>query len=130
MVTYPLYLLLTHCFFTGANFNFSTKAMREEGGIKHIEDAVCKLSKRHMEHLVKYDPKGGMDNVKRLTGHHDTTVIHEFAHGVADRSLSVRVLESTFGLGLGHLQDRRPAANCDAYAVMEALTRTIVIDEV
>ena len=31
----------------GAHCNFSTKAMREEGGMEHIEAAIEKLRKRH-----------------------------------------------------------------------------------
>ena len=32
---------------TGAHCNFSSKAMREKGGMTHIEGAIEKLRKRH-----------------------------------------------------------------------------------
>lgn len=36
---------------TGAHTNFSTKEMREEGGMSAIEAAIEKLSKTHAEHI-------------------------------------------------------------------------------
>jgi glutamine synthetase len=39
----------------GAHTNFSKKEMREEGGLKHIEDAIEKLSKRHQKHIQVYE---------------------------------------------------------------------------
>jgi len=33
--------------------------MREEGGIKAIEAAIEKLSKKHDKHIKAYDPRGG-----------------------------------------------------------------------
>ena len=31
--------------------------------------------------------------------------------------------------GKGYLEDRRPSSNCDPYRVIEALVRTIVLDD-
>lgn len=38
----------------GLHSNFSTKEMRVEGGMKHIEAAIKKLEGRHMEHIAVY----------------------------------------------------------------------------
>mgnify|MGYP002620685753 CR=1 FL=1 len=46
----------------GLHTNFSTKDMREEGGMKHIEAAIKKLEARHAEHIAVY----GEENEKRL----------------------------------------------------------------
>ena len=35
---------------------------------RYIEEAIEKLSKRHQYHIRAYDPKGGLDNARRLTG--------------------------------------------------------------
>ena len=43
----------------GAHTNFSTKAMREEGGLTAIEAAIDKLSRHHIRHIKAYDPNEG-----------------------------------------------------------------------
>lgn len=69
----------------GAHTNVSTKEMRAEGGIEVIKIAIEKLSKNHEAHIRAYDPHGGKDNERRLTGHHETSSITEFRSGVANR---------------------------------------------
>lgn len=112
----------------GAHANFSTEAMRQEGGMKAIEAAIEKLSKRHKEHLQAYDPQGGEYNKLRLTGRLETSSIEKFTWGVADRSGSVRVSRSVADEGKGFLEDRRPASNMDPYAVCNKILRTTLID--
>lgn len=65
----------------GAHCNISTKAMREKGGITAINAAIEKLSKCHEKHIKAYDPNGGKDNERRLTGKHETSSIHDFSAG-------------------------------------------------
>lgn len=65
----------------GAHTNVSTKAMREKNGITAINEAVEKLSKCHLKHIQAYDPNGGKDNERRLTGKHETSSIHDFSAG-------------------------------------------------
>ena len=105
----------------GAHTNFSTKTMREEGGIKIIEEACEKLSKKHTEHMAVY----GAHNEERMTGLHETCKIDEFRHGVSDRSASVRIPMATAKDGKGYLEDRRPAANMDPYLVCGKLIETV-----
>lgn len=38
-----------------------------------------------------YDPHGGTDNLRRLTGRHETSNIDQFSWGVANRAASVRI---------------------------------------
>lgn len=71
----------------GLHSNFSTKEMRVEGGMKHIEAAIKKLEGRHMEHIAVY----GEGNEKRLTGRHETGAIDQFSYGVANRGASIRI---------------------------------------
>jgi len=108
----------------GCHANFSTKSMREDGGLAHIEAAIEKLSRRHREHINVYDPRGGKDNERRLTGKHETSSINLFSAGIANRSCSIRIPRQVGEEGKGYLEDRRPASNCDPYAVTEALVRT------
>ncbi|CAB3360531.1 Hypothetical predicted protein [Cloeon dipterum] len=76
---------------TGAHTNFSTEATRAENGIIEIEKAIDKLSKQHLRHIKAYDPKEGKDNERRLTGLHETSSIHDFSAGVANRGCSIRI---------------------------------------
>lgn len=123
---------------------------------REIEKAIDKLSKQHLRHIQAYDPKGGKDNVRRLTGHHETSSIHDFSagelhvlfnfistflwtfkfdyiviviSGVANRSTSIRIPRGVAEDKKGYLEDRRPSSNCDPYSVCNALIRTCILDE-
>ncbi|KAH0505562.1 Glutamine synthetase [Microtus ochrogaster] len=98
--------------------------MREENGMKYIEEAIEKLSKRHQYHIRAYDPKGGLDNALRLTGFHETSNINDLSAGVADHSPRTVGQEKR-----GYFEDRRPSANCDPFAVTEAIVRTCLLHE-
>lgn len=106
----------------GAHTNFSTKAMREDGGMKVIEAAMKKLEKRHDDHMKVY----GAHNEERLTGLHETAPIHEFRFGVSDRGASIRIPMLTANTGKGYFEDRRPAANMDPYEVCAMLMETVL----
>jgi glutamine synthetase len=104
----------------GMHSNFSTKAMREEGGMDHIRTAVEKLGAKHAEHIAAY----GEGNDRRLTGAHETAPITKFSYGVANRGASVRIPRQCDIDGKGYFEDRRPAANADPYRVTSLLFRT------
>ena len=110
---------------SGAHINFSTKEMREEGGIKAIEEACERLSKRHSEHIAAY----GSGNEKRLTGGFETCDINTFRYGVADRGASIRIPRQVKENGCGYLEDRRPSSNVDPYVACEILIKTICLQE-
>jgi glutamine synthetase len=113
----------------GAHCNYSTKEMREPNGIKAIEEAIEKLSKQHKRHIKEYDPREGKDNERRLTGHHETSSIHDFSAGVANRGASIRIPRQVAEDGFGYLEDRRPSSNCDPYSVTEVIVKTTILGE-
>lgn len=103
---------------SGCHANFSTKAMRAEGGYKaEIIPALERLRDTHMEHIRAY----GEGNDQRLTGQHETAPITEFRWGVADRGASCRVGNNVASEGKGYFEDRRPAGNCDPYVVTKLI---------
>jgi len=97
----------------GAHCNFSTKPMRETGGMAVIEDAINRMSEKHKDHINVY----GEDNDQRLTGLHETASIHDFSYGVANRGCSIRIPRQVKAQGYGYFEDRRPSSNCDPYLV-------------
>ncbi|KAM9841259.1 glutamine synthetase-like [Aulostomus maculatus] len=112
----------------GCHTNVSTEKMREEGGLQYIEQAIERLSKRHSAHIQVYDPCGGQDNMRRLTGHHETSSINDFSAGVANRGASIRIPRQVGQDKRGYFEDRRPAANCDPYTVTRAIAHTCLLD--
>lgn len=96
---------------------------------RYIEESIEKLSKRHHYHIRAYDPKGGLDNARRLTGFHETSNINDFSAGVANRGASIRIPRTVGQEKKGYFEDRRPSANCDPFSVTEALIRTCLLNE-
>nr|AEY79467.1 glutamine synthetase 2 [Dunaliella viridis] len=106
----------------GAHTNFSTKDMRQPGGMDAILASIEKLSKTHVEHISQY----GLNNDQRLTGKFETSDIDTFKFGIADRGSSIRIPLPVQLKGYGYLEDRRPSANVDPYNVARLLIKSTI----
>ena len=83
---------------------------------------MSKFEKRHTEHIKAY----GSKNDERLTGLHETQAIDKFSYGVSDRGASIRIPISTAQDNYtGYIEDRRPAANADPYAVVREILASL-----
>lgn len=106
---------------TGCHVNFSTKEMREEGGLDIIKETMVKLERYQKEHINVY----GLHNDQRLTGAHETSSINEFSYGFSTRDTSIRIPAQAIVEGKGYFEDRRPASNCDPYQVSLRMLQTV-----
>lgn len=98
---------------SGCHVNFSTIQTRQAQGYNYILQAIANLGTKHTEAMCLY----GTDNIRRLTGRHETSSMTKFTYGIGDRSASVRIPSSTYVDQRGYFEDRRPAANMDPYVV-------------
>ncbi|KAK5117017.1 hypothetical protein LTR62_006738 [Meristemomyces frigidus] len=105
----------------GLHSNVSTKEMRADGGMKHMEKAMEALSKRHKEHMTVY----GEGNEARMTGAHETASYDKFTWGIANRGASVRINRQCADEGKGYFEDRRPASNADPYQITGMIVETL-----
>lgn len=109
---------------SGAHTNFSTKLMRESGGIDEIKLGCEKLARTHGVHMKVY----GLDNEQRMSGLHETSSMDKFTWAVSNRGCSVRIPLNVVNDGCGYLEDRRPGSNADPYLVCEKICSTICLD--
>jgi len=100
----------------GCHTNYSTKTMREVGGMEYIETLIKNMAPKHQLHISIYGT-----NEKRLTGNYETSSKDLFSYGIGNRASSVRIPTSTASEKKGYIEDRRPASNADPYVVGAAI---------
>ncbi len=105
----------------GAHTNFSTKAMREDGGWDAIIAGCEALGAKVEEHVENY----GVGIETRLTGAHETAHYTTFNYATSDRGASIRIPWQVAKNKKGYIEDRRPNANMDPYVVSRLITDTV-----
>ena len=110
---------------SGMHTNFSTAAMREDGGYQVITDAIDKLSRCHEDHMKVY----GNDNKFRLSGKNETSSGTKFTHSVGGRGTSVRIPSDVHAQRKGYFEDRRPSSSADPYLVTSKIFQTCCLTE-
>lgn len=109
----------------GGHCNYSTKETRAAGtGWDTIQKQIAKLEKKHALHITNY----GEGNERRLTGKHETSSMHDFSWGVANRGASIRVGRMVPVDKCGYYEDRRPSSNLDPYIVCKLIAKTTLLD--
>ncbi len=108
---------------SGMHSNFSTKTMREAGGISVINKACEALGSEEALAMAKESYGEGLE--RRLTGKHETCSVDEYKYGVADRGASVRIPHHVKHDGAGYFEDRRPNSNADPYRVAATLVSLV-----
>lgn len=109
----------------GGHTNYSTKETRADGsGWDAIQSQIAKLEKKHAHHIAGY----GEGNERRLTGLHETSTIHDFSWGVANRGASIRVGRMVPVEKKGYYEDRRPSSNLDPYVVTKLIVETTLLE--
>ncbi len=110
---------------SGCHVNFSTEEMRQDMGIKVIQDAIQSLSGHHDDLIFI----SGQDNYKRLTGIHETSSMDRFTYGIGTRHTSVRIPNGVSKEGKGYFEDRRCAANMNPYVVTSTIFKLCCLNE-
>ena len=105
---------------SGLHANFSTKAMREEGGYKAIVEACERICQNHLEDMKNY----GEENKQRLIRNTSCPDYSECSYGDDDRAKAIRIPKKCVMNQKGYLEDRRPTSNADPYLVMLTLLKS------
>lgn len=100
---------------SGCHVNYSTAEMRGEvesvNGLDEIMSTINKLKLGHEEMILTYSN----DNIRRLSGNHETSKYDEFTYGIGTRNTSIRVSNKVEREQKGYLEDRRPGSDMDPY---------------
>lgn len=81
-------------------------------------------SKTHAMNETDFEKVFGKYVCKRLTGKNETSDWKQFTWSVGDRHTSVRVPFGVSNQGHGYIEDRRPGANVNPYAIVSHLLNT------
>lgn len=99
---------------SGCHTNYSTKSMRNVGGLSDIVSAIHKLEKHHTHMIPFY---GDENNKERLSGSHETGQWEKFSWGYGDRGATIRVGTDVQKDKMGYFEIRAVSSDVDPWSI-------------
>jgi len=109
---------------SGCHTNYSTKSMREKGGLNHILKALERLDTYHTHMIPFY---GNDNNKERLTGKHETGHWSKFSWGYGDRGTTVRVGNDVKKQDMGYFEIRAVSSDMDPWYTTSEVFRVTAL---
>ena len=119
---------------SGCHTNFSTSKMRTRDtpenedlvGLEYIKDVINNFDTDILDNRQDFEEVFGNGVTQRLAGDLETSSWRRFNWGFGTRCTSIRIPISVARNGYGYLEDRRPGANVDPYAIVNWLTEQVI----
>jgi len=95
--------------------------------ISHTTTAITNANSSINSQFTKsqFESVFGPGVCERLTGNNETSCWEYFTWSVGERNCSARVPYNVSKAGYGYIEDRRPGANCNPYAVANYLIKMV-----
>jgi glutamine synthetase len=112
-------------YYSGCNTTFSTSNMRMHSspdsekilGFNYILNIIKNFDVSIINNKQEFEEVFGNNVTKYLNGQLETSNWDEFTYGIGTRFTSIRIPLQVARNGIGYLEDRRPGANVNPYAI-------------
>ncbi len=111
---------------SGCHTNFSTKLMRQPGGLKYITSIIKSMDTKPCDDPDEFENIFGHNVCQRLTGHLETSPWWLYTYGIGTRHTSIRIPVHVYGNKCGYFEDRRPGANVNPYRIAKWLINQVI----
>lgn len=123
---------------SGCHTNFSTSKMRMRSsqdsekvlGFDYILDVIKNFDVSIINNKKEFEEVFGNNVSERLNGKLENSHWNDFTYGIGTRFTSIRIPIQVARNGTGYLEDRRPGANVNPYAIANWLVDQVVNYEV
>tara|TARA_Y100000389_G_scaffold203356_1_gene251535 strand:+ start:373 stop:1950 length:1578 start_codon:yes stop_codon:yes gene_type:complete len=119
---------------SGCHTNFSTSKMRTRDtpenndlvGLEYIKDVINNFDTDILDNSQDFEEVFGNGVTQRLAGDLETSSWQRFNWGFGTRCTSIRIPINVARNDYGYLEDRRPGANVDPYAIANWLMEQVI----